>query len=32
MLVNGMGHDIPCGYSASIAERITDFISGKTRQ
>jgi pimeloyl-ACP methyl ester carboxylesterase len=29
MLVNGMGHDIPCAHSSSIAQRITDFISGK---
>lgn len=29
MLVNGMGHDLPCGYSAPVAKRITDFLSGK---
>jgi len=28
MLVNGMGHDISCGYSESVVKRITDFISG----
>lgn len=29
MLVEGMGHDIPCGYSGTVAKRITDFIAGK---
>lgn len=29
MIVNGMGHDIPCNYSEAIAKRITDFIAGE---
>jgi len=28
MLINGMGHDISCGYSSSVAKRIADFITG----
>ncbi len=29
MLVKGIGHDIPCAHSSSVAGVITDFISGK---
>jgi len=29
VLVEGMGHDIPCSYSGGISEKIINFISGK---
>lgn len=32
MLVNTMGHDIPCAQSGAIAGKITDFISLKKNQ
>lgn len=28
ILIDGMGHDIPCSYSKTVAEKITSFLSG----